>query len=192
MDVTPFDFFDTLQARTAMLAVGRSTVRNQGGPGILDACRKYLRALDLTEFQVDTEDAFRVVLEAHTQTLMQRFPAKARKNWGAARKVMNIFLRDVVYNRPMCNRFRLSRLGPWLELPLDTVAYRGVCRDSGRELKVTHWPRIKRLTPEFSDKVQQVARRVAKAARTHRVHLDVKYWRRDQLDELDDLSPSST
>ena len=97
---------------------------------------------------------------------------------------MNIFLRDVLYNRPLCNRFQLSKLEPWLELPLDTVAYRGVCQDSGRELKVTHWPRIKRLTPEFSDRVQQVACRVATAAHVCRVHLDVKYWRKDQIDEL--------
>jgi hypothetical protein len=190
MDLATFDFFDTLQFRTAMLAVGRSTVRNQGGPGIVAACRRYLRSLDLNEFRVDTEEEFREVREAHALALKQRFPAGAKTNWGAARKVMNIFLRDVLYSRPLCNEYKLSRLEPWLELPLDRDAYRGVCRDSGGELKVTQWPRIKRLTPEFSDKVQQIAWRVAKAAKTQRVHLDVKYWRKGQLDDLAASTPA--
>lgn len=184
MATVTFDFIDTLQARTAMLAVGRSTLRNQGAPGMVDVARKYLRAIDLTKFQVTDEPIFRTTLETHTQALMKRFPAKAQKNWGAARKVMNIFLRDVLYNHHLCKAYKLSKIESWLELPLDTDVYNGLCDDWPEGLKVPKWPRIKRLTPEVSDELQSGAQRIAKSLSTKRIHLDVRYWRKSAIDIL--------
>jgi len=67
-----FDFEDRLQARIALLAIGRSTLRNQGAPGVIAVARRYLRSLNLSEFSVSTRTEFEGVLERHTRALMRR------------------------------------------------------------------------------------------------------------------------
>ncbi len=105
-----FDFIDRLQARTALLAIGRSALRNQGAPGVVIAARKYLRGINLGDFAVANGLDFSAALDRHTAKLMERFPKGARNNWGAARKAMNIFLRDVLYSQPLCEQYGLHRL----------------------------------------------------------------------------------
>jgi len=180
-----FDFDDRLQARIALLAIGRSTLRNQGAPGVIAVARRYLRSLNLSEFSVSTRTEFEVVLERHTRALMRRFPKRVRTNWGAARKALNIFLRDVVYSRPLSAQYRLSQLEPWLELPLDQNAYDGLVKDSRRGEKIPSWPGIKALKRKASAKLQRIANTTAKRLDTRRVHLDVRYWRKGPIDELE-------
>lgn len=177
-----FDFIKRLQARTALLAIGRSTLRNQGAPGVVAAARKYLASMNLREFSVTTRSMFETVLEEHTQLLLTRFPRKARRNWGAARKSLNIFLRDVNYSRQLCAYYGLSPLTPWLELPLDSNTYKGLDEDSSREIQP--WRGVKGLKPPISTDLQAVADEVAKGLAWHRVDLDVKYWRRKSIDAL--------
>lgn len=179
-----FSFIRRLQARTALLAIGRSTLRNQGAPGVVAAAREYLSSINLGEFSVTTRSAFETVLEKHTQRLMKRFPREARKNWGAARKSLNIFLRDVVYNRHLCTHHGLSRLEAWLELPLDSNTYDGLVEDSPWHQEIQSWPGLKALDPSVSAELQAVAAGIAKRLNKDRVHLDVWYWRRKRLDEL--------
>lgn len=173
-----FDFIDRLQARTALLAIGRSTLRNQGAPGVVAAARRYLRVLDLRDFSVTTRVQFASALEKHTHLLMKRFPRETKDNWGAARKALNIFLRDVVYNRPLCEHHRLSHLEPWLELPLDSNAYDGLVEDSAGNYDVPAWPGVKALDRSVSAELQTIADAIAKCLNTRRVHLDVRYWRK--------------
>jgi len=180
-----FDFDDRLQARTALLAVSRSTLRNQGAPGVVAAARKYLRSINLSKFSVHTRAEFEAVLEKHTRLLMRRFPKKVKENWGAARKALNIFLRDVVYLRPLSARYRLSQLTPWLELPLDRNAYDGLVEDSRRGDDIPSWPGIKALDPKVSAELQTFADTMAKRLSTCRVHLDVRYWRKASIDDLE-------
>jgi hypothetical protein len=49
----------------------------------------------------------------------------------AARKALNIFLRDVFYNHYLREEYGFGRLEQWLELPLDMDAARGLREDSG-------------------------------------------------------------
>jgi hypothetical protein len=185
-----FDLADRLQARIALMAIGASTLRNQGAPGVVAAARRYLRQLDLGEFSVSTESAFQEVLGKHTRLLMNCFPGKAKGNWGAARKGLNIFLRDVVYNRSLSDHHLLWRLEPWLELPLDSNAYEGLCQDVKHLLghaaicEVPPWNGVKYLDAGVSGDLQGIANRIAEALNTHRVHLDVRYWRRVTIDRL--------
>ena len=106
---------------------------------------------------------------------MGRFPVGARTNWGAARKALNIFLRDVHYSRPTCDRYGLSILENWLELPLDSYAHAGLVKDSKGE-QIPDWPGVKHLTPEQNRCFQAAATSIAARLGTHRVHLDVRYW----------------
>jgi hypothetical protein len=46
-------------------------------------------------------------------------PAGA-KNWGAARKALNLVLRDILYNQYLQREYGFNRIGKWLELPLDS------------------------------------------------------------------------
>jgi len=182
-----FDLIDRLKARIALLAIGRSTLRNQGAPGMVVAARKYLRKVPLRAFSVTSARRFASVLERHTQALMKRFPRKrkANKNWGAARKALNIFLRDVVYSRLLADHYRLGRVEPWLELPLDSNTYRGLAEDWKGPCEIPRWPRLKNLGRDTSRELQTIAAAIAKSLHTHRVHLDIKYWRKGAIDRLD-------
>lgn len=180
----PFNLIDRLQVRAAMFAIGRSTLRSQGAPGMVAHARQYLRKINLQAFAVQTAEQFATTLDAQTQSLTDGFPAEGRGNWGAARKSLNIFLRDVVYCRPLCEHFQLGPVEPWLEVPLDSNVYDGLLCDSREPNSVPRWPGVKRLTPEESARFQKVAASIAQSLGVARVHLDVRYWRKEAIDAL--------
>ena len=85
-------------------------------------------------------------------SLKRRLPKGAR-SWGAARKALNIFLRDVLYNHYLRSHHGLDRLEDWLEVPLDRdVAVALRAESEGGELP--RWKTIKRLTPDVSGRYQ--------------------------------------
>jgi hypothetical protein len=180
-----YDLPKRLQARVALLAIGRSTLRSQGAPGVIAAARRYLRDVDLGAFAtIRSRAQFEKLLEEHTRSLMKRFPSGANKSWGGARKAMNIFLRDAVYNRVLCDHYRIVHLEPLLELPLDSNTYEGLVEDSAPDQVVPGWPRLKNLDPSLNSQLQAIAQAIAKRFEIHRVHLDIKYWRKLAIDSL--------
>jgi hypothetical protein len=180
----PFDLIDRLQVRTAMLAIGRSTLRSQGAPGMVAKARQFLRGIDLHQFSVATSEQFLNVLEEQTKRLASEFPGKGKGNWGAARKSLNIFLRDVLYCKLLCEYYKLANLEPWLEVPLDSNVYDGLLSDASSPKAVASWPGVKALNPKVSADLQKSASAIAKSLGVARVHLDVRYWRRAAFDEL--------
>jgi hypothetical protein len=171
---TDFDFAKALQERIAWLAIGRSTLRKQGAPGMVAVARRFLARLPLCDFTPGKRTDFDETLNRHTARLMRKFPEPANKNWGAARKSLNIFLRDVFYSQLLRARYGLSRIEPWLELPLDSYAYAGLCNDGDL---CTDWPGVKHLTCDINAHLQNIAAQVASRFDTFRVHLDLRYWR---------------
>jgi hypothetical protein len=169
-----FQIDEALQQRTAWLAIGRSTLRKQGAPGMVKTARRFLARLDLAKFSVLKQATFDAVLEDETKRLMRRFPRPADRNWGAARKSLNIFLRDVFYSYRLRTSYGLSKIEPWLELPLDSYSYLGLCEDSSVCEK---WLGVKGLTPPANSRLQGIADAVARQLKTFRVHLDLRYWR---------------
>ncbi|MCI0455375.1 MAG: hypothetical protein L0Z62_00155 [Gemmataceae bacterium] len=180
-------FLERLQKRIALLAIGAATLRNQGAPLVVETARKYLQAINLKEFSIETYDQFEQVLNRHTNSLNARFPPPV-DSWGGARKALNIFLRDVVYNRYLCEHYGLAPVETFLELPLDSNSYEGL-REDAEELKMNvnlpAWPGVKRLKADVNKRLQQVAEEVAKQLKTLRVHLDVRYWRKEVIDALE-------
>ena len=169
---------EKLAIRIANLAVGPSTVRNQGARGVTRAAREALKKVELSQFKVVAPSKFRSLLDAETMAVCKRFPKGAR-NWGAARKCLNIYLRNILYSRYLCDAYRFERLEVLLEVPLDgDIARRLRAEDEGRLLP--RWQTIKGLTVETSDQYQQIAHAVATRKKLHRVHLDLLYWRRSQ------------
>jgi hypothetical protein len=183
MNQQPLNLIDRLQVRTAMLAIGRSTLRSQGAPGMVAEARRFLRNVDLKLFSVRSSKQFMAVLDEQTIQLAQQFPDGGRGNWGAARKSLNIFLRDVFYCRPLCEHYKLAALKPWLEVPLDSNVHAGLLSDATND--VVSWPGVKALDAEVSSRLQSTALAVAKSLGVARVHLDVRYWRKAALDELE-------
>lgn len=177
-----FDFTDRLKNRLAMTAIGRSTLRGQGAPGMVECARKFLRRLDLRPLLKPVK--FDAWLNRQTVKLARAFPGDGNGNWGAARKSLNIFLRDAFYCRPLCDHFALEHLEPLLEVPLDSHVYAGIAADMDALAALPPWPGVKHLSPKISRDLQACAATVALSFGVARVHLDVRYWRRDALDEL--------
>jgi hypothetical protein len=91
-------------------------------------------------------------------------------------------LRDIVYNRHLCNWYKLENLEPWLELPLDSSYIAdGIKKDKSACERLPKWKSIKSLSKEDSDVFQQIARAIARREGVNRVHLDLKYWRKGKL-----------
>ena len=179
---TTLDFIDKLQdligkfqSRTAELAIGPSTLRNQGAPGVVDTARKYLMRLDLKQFNDCTQKDFQGVLDKETKKLQNQFPEGA-KNWGAARKALNIFLRDALYNHYLREHYKLQHIASWLEIPLDSHVA-GRLRGEYRGSDLSKWPGIRHMDSDISDEYQCVAEQVAGRRGVARVHLDLFYWR---------------
>jgi hypothetical protein len=173
------ELIDRLVERTADLAIGASTVRNQGAVGVVRAARRTLRRLDLASYRISGVSRFGDLLDRDTEKIRRALPMGAR-HWGTARKCLNIFLRDILYNHFLSNHFGFSRFEPLLEVPLDGHVAQGLFNDKGAD-SLPRWRTIKSLTPELSEKFQSVAASVAKRKQTHPVHLDLIYWRAIQL-----------
>lgn len=142
--------------------------------------RSFLRRVDLRTFAVGTSEHFLDVLNSQTDSLSSQFPDGGQGNWGAARKSLNIFLRDTLYCHHLCHHYKLDVLEPWLEVPLDSNVYKGIKQDTTNALPP--WPGIRALTPSVSNELQSTATIVAKSLGIARVHLDLRYWRKSALE----------
>jgi len=142
---------------------------------VIGVARDYFKRLDLRMFAVASEKEFVQRLDTATENLRRRFPKEA-KNWGAARKALNLFLRDTLYNTFLSKHYHLEKTEPWLEIPLDQYVAAGLHRDYRGE-DLPKWDGIKRLTPENSVAFQRAAKLVAQEKGIARIHLDLFYWR---------------
>ncbi|HOO51823.1 MAG TPA: hypothetical protein PLK94_11100 [Alphaproteobacteria bacterium] len=174
-----------LRRRTAELAIGNSTLRNQGAPGVAKAARAFLSQLDLKSFSVSSEEKFVDALDRATEKLVQVLPYGAR-NWGTARKALNIFLRDCLYNQFLCTHFAISQVHPWLEVPLDSYVAKGL-RGTFEGNCLPKWTTITGLEHEPSDQYQKVAGKVAEKIGCNRVDLDIYLWREVGIRELENV-----
>ena len=167
------DFIDTLRRRIAVTAVGPSALRGQG-KGVLSAAQCYLSRINLSQLPSSSQKEFLRWLDVQTAALLRQLPV-SEKPWGAARKAINLFLRDLLYNRYLCQHFVMQRLEPWLEIPLDRTVATGLRREAARE-QLPFWPGLKHLRPNVSKRFQDFASELAKRKCLDRVHLDVYLW----------------
>jgi hypothetical protein len=169
-----------LHRRTATSAVGPSVARGMGPKNTVGQAREYLARLRPPDFRVKTEGEFQAALDRATIRLVKHLPRGA-KHWGAARKFLNIFMRDLVYNRFLCEHYDLCRIEPWLEVPLDSHVANGL-REEPEGTLLPRWRTVIGLDKELSRQYQGVAKEVARRTKTSRVHLDILYWRREFID----------
>jgi hypothetical protein len=169
------ELINLLKHRIAEGAIGPSALRNQGDSGVLSSARRFLKSMDLFDFSVNSERKFKTVLDGHTNRLKRSFPKEAR-HWGAARKALNLFLRDVLYNRYVSRYYGFRGVEKWLEIPLDSYTAKAIRKRYGAK-NLPAWKGIKHLEPEVSQVYQDAANRLASGHGFGRVHLDILYWR---------------
>jgi hypothetical protein len=116
---TSAGFNKVLLERTINAGIGPSALRNQGSKNVVGRARAYLNTVDYRAFSTMDQETFKKTLDNHTESLRKRLPAGA-KNWGAARKALNLVLRDILYNQYLQREYGFNRIGKWLELPLDS------------------------------------------------------------------------
>lgn len=164
----------TIQAKVAVSAIGASALRGQGAPGVVEAARRFLGNLDLRRFSVRSKKAFLSALDKTTTDLLGSFPPKAR-HWGAARKALNLFLRDSLYNYYLREQFKPERSEAWFEVPLDSAVAKGLSKwDESHVLP--RWPKLVRLDKETNNSYQAFALECAIKRNWARVHLDAYLW----------------
>ena len=167
-------FYRDMQRYIAVTTIGSSAMRNQGSKGVIKAAQKHLAVIELGIFQAKDEDDFRHVLDNQTERLRNTLPRGAQ-NWGAARKALNLFLRDICYNRFLCAWHTLSDLEEWMEIPLDRLIATALKR-KGKRGELPCWPGLKRLNADVSSKFQSFAKQIASEQGISRVHLDMRLW----------------
>lgn len=165
-----------IQSFVATEAVGPSTLRSQGAKGMVRISQQYFSSLDLRRFSTTKANAFADQLNQATEELRLKYPRGGR-NWGSARKPLNIFLRNAFYNQFLCERYRLTRSIVFYEVPLDSIVAAQL-----RELDTQHllprWPGVKYLDPKINETFQSFLLHLASQHKLHRVHLDVILWQR--------------
>lgn len=163
-----------MQKKVAVSAIPPSAMRGQGLAGLLGEIRLFLSELELDALADMTEEQFARRLDLATGQLRKRV-THLRCQWGAARKALNLFLRDATYNHYLRKRYRLPAIEQWLELPLDgEVAARLRVETGGSSLP--RWPGVRALSAPVSHRYQDFAATVASRRELARVHLDLDYW----------------
>ena len=171
------EFIQYVKIQTAELSIGPSTLRNQGKSGLIQKTREYLKQLALENYGlVDSQEEFCELLDKHTEDLIENLKDKFL-NWGAARKAINIFLRNATYNRFLCQQYGLERIEEWLEVPIDKSVATGLINSSQLGVSLPKWRGIKWLTPQENDSFQQAAQALADLEGINKIYVDLFYWR---------------
>lgn len=175
-------FLDKNRKRLSTVCVGPSTLRGQGGQ-ILQVSRNYFYTISLNDFfkNLPHPDKFNRFLDKHTDALLQEFRKNGCNSFGAARKGLNLYFRDVVYNKFISDYYNLPKdlndlndTIKHLEVPLDSFVGNGIYNNA--ESLVPKWKTIIGLTKAQSDIFQNAALTIAKRNKISRVHLDLLFW----------------
>lgn len=165
------DFLKMIQRMVAESALPGTALGGRGTAGATGAAREFLAELSLREFALCRASTFGRCLESATDALRRRLPRGAQ-DWGIARRAMNLFLRDALYNAYLREQYRLHRTERWLELPLDAAAATYL-RDADPAASLPAWRGIRQLMPTQNAAWQGIASAVAQQMGLARVHLDL-------------------
>lgn len=168
------DFLKTIQRKVAVTALPGTALRGQGAAGVTQAARDFLAELSLREFAYCRASTIGRTLDMATEALRRRLPRGAQ-GWGTARRALDLFLRDALYNAYLREQYRLHRIERWLELPMDAAAA-AFLRDSDPAAELPPWRGVRNLTPTQNAAYQGIATTVAQQMGLARVHLDAYLW----------------
>lgn len=141
-----------------------SSVRGRP-PKTTELAQGFLRSLSLERFGTSDQAEYRRQLNAATRRLAIKLPGQ--NNWGLARKLLNMFLRDCCYNAYLRSAYRLGRAERFMEVPLDSLTIEAIAKRTGL-------PRIslRQLDSVRSEEYQRAARDWAGGLKLRPLHLD--------------------
>jgi hypothetical protein len=178
------EFLKLIQRRIAQTCIGASAIRNQGSAGLLYTMRNYFEhsiVLEVFIKKLSEKSSYNSFLNYHANRLLKELPRKSR-NWGIARKGLNLFFRDVVYNKFLSDYYsfpidfvKFNQFVRFLEVPLDKEVGVRIRKNSSK--MAPRWTSIKSLTPEISKSFQLYADQIAGSLKIAKVNLDLIYWR---------------
>ena len=178
--MTHTEFLEVMQKRIASGAVTPSAARNMGPEGTVRAARRFL-GTKVKMNEVGSTRDYAKLLDALTSRLVRDLP-KGAQHWGAARKFLNIFLRDATYNVYLRNAYRLDRIENRLEVPLDSHVAKELAKTMSRlnlqAGSLPKWKSVISLDSSQNKKYQEAVRRIAKKEGIDPVHFDVIAWRK--------------
>jgi hypothetical protein len=172
--MTPDQLTREIRHHYAISAIGPSAARRMLRKGDIEHIRTFLDRLDLRRFNNPAN--FSRALDRETKSLAELLP---KNRWGAARKFLNLYLRNATYNHYLRRAYRLDRVEHLLELPMDSYAAKHLQKNSERR-ELPSWKGVINLTREANAAYQAFASKVAAGESIHRVHLDVLYWRSEK------------
>jgi hypothetical protein len=173
------DFIGTIRKKTVISAIGVSALRNQG-PGVLGKAQKFCEDMDLSIYsKAENEQEFQSYLDKNTEKMLDLFAAAPdpipNRPWGTARKALNLFLRDALYNKYLSREYELEKIEKFLEIPLDSVVAIGL--NEAAKGQLPKWTKLKLLEKNISNKYQKFAKDWAKEKDLPaRIHLDALLW----------------
>lgn len=85
----------------------------------MDSVRRFLKQVDFVIVSRKGPSKFDLTLDELTEKLRKKMPKGAR-HWGAARKCLNLFFRDALYNFYLREAYGLAKFEGVLEIPLDS------------------------------------------------------------------------
>jgi hypothetical protein len=164
-----------MQRYEANIAIGGSTLRNQGAEDVIEVARNFLARLDLSKLQTIQPSTYPDILNEWTCTLKEELPDGA-KNWGTARKAINVFMVQVFLNKYLAEEYGMEKLKDVLETPLDSYAAKEL-NELNPMMRLPKWDSVKGLTDTTSKKYQECASQVAQQKGLSRACLDIILWR---------------
>jgi hypothetical protein len=172
-----------LRKRSGMSVLGASVIR-VFKPKTKEHLVKLLCTVPVKELaSIKSEQKYRFWFEKQLSRValcIKRTNAHNRRiypgyKWGHARKVLNLYLRDIVHNSPYFHDSVVTRLGFWLYVPIDGILLRRL-----RELDCkTGLKAIKDIdTAEKYFRVQDILSRAAEKVGVPRILFDDNWMER--------------
>jgi len=172
--------------KLAKTSISTSAFRNQGESGLIRLTQDYIiKNIDLEKFEKSLRTKkYKVYLDEQTK-LLKRAALNKNCKWGTARKGLNIFFRDVLYNSYFFKKYSLKfEYGHQLEIPLDSKTMIKI----GQKFKKNNLKNLGYTLPlrstiiglsqSVSDVYQAAATKIAEIEYDGytRVDLDMEFW----------------
>lgn len=158
---------------------------HQSGKGRNKLAQKYLlKNVPLIGLSDLNDREFTKFLNRKTNDLSKKLlkPDGTEPNWGAARKVLNIYLRLCAMNKDISTFHNLKNIESYLEVPLDNHIVKEI--DNHAKTKFSSQFTIINLSQKVSNDIQSEAKNIATNKGIHRYELDVLFWNSKKIEEL--------
>lgn len=175
-------WIEDIRKHLAIASVGNTTLMMQAGEGRVSRAQLFLiKKMQLNDISNLSESEFNKYLNTKTVALSKQLlrPDNQQPNWGAARKVLNIYFRLCSMNKDLNTHFRLNKIEPYLEVPLDNHIVKKIASES--KIKYSKTFKIKTLTKSENNKYQDLATILAGDKYLYRYELDILYWNHKKL-----------